>query len=125
MTAEVAREQAKQQMLSEVSTAIADFNRTSVVLQTQETVEINPNVLNIWSDPIAALTITFAAGNSRYADEYKIQFQCPSNASTDLHLPTSLKWVNDDPIEPEPGHVYQISVIDNLALYAGWEAQSE
>ena len=125
MTAEVARERAMQQMLSEVAAAIADFNRTRVVLQTQATVEINPNVLNLWSSPMAALTITFAAGDSRYADEYKIQFQCPSDAATDLHLPSSLKWVDDEPLEPEAGFIYQISVIDNLALYAGWEAQSE
>ena len=125
MTAEVARERAKQQMLADVAAAIADFNRTRVVLQTQATVEINPNVLNLWSSPMAALTITFAAGDSRYADEYKIQFQCPSDAATDLHLPSSLKWVDDEPLEPEAGFIYQISVIDNLALYAGWEAQSE
>lgn len=125
MEAEAARELASQQALTQIATAINDWNRTRVVEQTLGTVEIQPNVKNIWAQPMAELTITFAEGVAGYDNEYIIQFQCPSNAGTDLHLPASLKWVDDEPLEPEAGFIYQISVIDNLALYAGWEAQSE
>lgn len=106
----------------EVAVAIADFNRTKIVLQTESEVEINPNVKNIWRTAISELTITFAAGDSRYDDEYMIQFTCPANAGTILHLPSTLRWADDNPLEPEPGNTYQISVVDNFAIYAGWEA---
>lgn len=125
MEAEAARELASQQALTQIATAINDWNRTRVVEQTLWTVEIQPNVKNIWAQPMAELTITFAEGVAGYDNEYIIQFQCPSNAGTDLHLPASLKWVDDEPLEPEAGFIYQISVIDNLAVYAGWEAQIE
>ena len=120
--AELLREQAKNQMLQDVQTAIADFNRTRRVVQTLTEVEIQPNVKNIWVDPIAELTITFADGIEGYDNEYMIQFQCPDNEPTALTLPQGLQWVDDDPIELEPGWLYQISIIDNLAIYAGWEA---
>lgn len=120
--AELLREQAKSQMLQDVQTAIADFNRTRRVVQTLTEVEIQPNVKNIWVDPIAELTITFAEGISGYDNEYMIQFQCPDNEPTALTLPQGLQWVDDDPIDLQPGWLYQISIIDNLAIYAGWEA---
>lgn len=120
--AELLREQAKSQMLQDVQTAIADFNRTRRVVQTLTEVEIQPNVKNIWVEPVAELTITFAEGISGYDNEYMIQFQCPYNEPTSLTLPQGLQWVDDDPIELQPGWLYQISVIDNLAIYAGWEA---
>ena len=106
----------------DVSEAIADFNRTKIVLQTESEVEINPNVKNIWRTAISELTITFAAGDFRYDDEYMIQFTCPANAGTILHLPSTLRWADDNPISPEPSNTYQISVVDNLAIFAGWEA---
>ena len=120
--AELLREQAKNQMLQDVQTAIADFNRTRRVVQTLTEVEIQPNVKNIWVDPIAELTITFAEGISGYDNEYMIQFQCPDNEPTALTLPQGLQWVDDNPIDLQPGWLYQISIIDNLAIYAGWEA---
>jgi hypothetical protein len=52
------------------------------------------------------------------------QFTSPSDADTVLTLPGTVRWANDDPLEPEAGHTYQVSVVDNLAVYAGWEAQS-
>ena len=113
------------QAQADVAAAIADFNRTKIVLQTESEVEISPNVKNIWRTAISELTITFAAGDSRYDDEYMIQFTCPTESSTDLHLPSTVRWAEDNPLEPEPRWTYQISVVDNLAIYAGWEAASE
>ena len=113
------------QAQADVAAAIADFNRTKIVLQTESEVAIDPNVKNIWRTAIAELTITFAAGDSRYDDEYMIQFTCPTESGTTLHLPSTVRWAEDNPLEPEPGLTYQISVVDNLAIYAGWEAAQE
>lgn len=110
------------QAQSDVQTAINDFNRTRRVIQTESEVEINPNVKNIWSSPIPELTITFAAGVQGYDNEYMIEFTCPSDAATVLTLPSGLRWMDDDPLQPQPGYTYQISIIDNLAVFAGWEA---
>jgi hypothetical protein len=52
------------------------------------------------------------------------QFTCPSSAATTLTLPVTIRWANDDELEPEAGYTYQVSIVDNLAVYAGWEAQS-
>jgi len=106
----------------DVAEAIADFNRTKIVLQTENEVVINPNVKNIWRTPISELTITFAAGNPRYDDEYMIQFTCPTDSATVLTLPSGLRWADDYELEPQPGYTYQISIVDNLAIYAEWEA---
>jgi hypothetical protein len=98
-------------------------NKITVVNQSASSVAINPNVLNVWG-AISSLSITFSAGASDEVNEYMFQFTCPSNAGTILTLPDTVKWANDDELEPEPGHTYQVSILDNLALYAGWEAQS-
>lgn len=64
----------------------------------------------------------FASGASGYANEYIIDFTCPANAATELTLPSGIIWANDDELIPEPGTRYQISILDGLAIYAGWEA---
>lgn len=104
-----------------LQTAIDDWNRTRKVFQTESEVEIQPNVENIWSEPIAELTITFAEGVEGYANEYMIQFQCPDDAETVLHMPQSVVWMDKEPLDPEAGWMYQISIIDNMAVYAGWD----
>ncbi len=114
--------EAVSQAQSDVQTAINDWNRTRRVAQTESEVAIQPNVKNIWSSPMSELTITFVAGTAGYDNEYMIQFQCPSDSVTVLTLPSSVKWVNDEPIDLQEGWVYQVSIIDNLAVYAGWEA---
>lgn len=92
-----------------------------IVLQSSSTALIEPNKYNLWATPVAALEISFAAGISGYVNEYMFQFSCPSDAATELTLPNSVVWANDDELEPEAGHTYQVSVVNNLAIYAGWE----
>jgi hypothetical protein len=104
-----------------IKTGKAD--KVAIVQQSESSVAINPNVLNVWGE-ISSLAITFTAGSSREVNEYMFQFTCPSDAATTLTLPGTVRWANDDPLEPEAGHTYQVSVVDNLAVYAGWEAQS-
>lgn len=92
-----------------------------MIQQTDTTLAINPNVLNVWGT-VSSLAISFNAGASGAVNEYMIQFTCPSNAGTTLVLPSSVKWMNGDELEPEAGWTYQVSIVNNLAVYAGWEA---
>ena len=88
------------------------------VEQTSTTASIDPNVLNVWG-AVSTLSITFNTGQSGRLNEYMIQFTCPSNAATALTLPSSVIWLEEP--EFEAGWTYQISVVNNLAIYAGWE----
>jgi hypothetical protein len=98
-------------------------SKVTVVPQTNSTVAINPNVLNVWGE-VSNLVITFVEGTTGEVYEYMIQFTSPSDAGTSLTLPSAVRWANNDTLEPEAGYTYQVSIVDNLAVYAGWEAQS-
>lgn len=92
-----------------------------MIQQTDTTLSINPNVLNVWG-VVSSLAISFNAGASGAVNEYMIQFTCPSNSGTTLVLPSSVKWMNGDELEPEAGWTYQVSIVNDLAVYSGWEA---
>lgn len=95
-----------------------DFRNSQVSAQTLTTVSIRPNVLNVWGS-VQSLTISFIAGDVNDENEYKLQFQV-SGSNFQLNLPNSVTWVD----EPEwtNGYTYQVSILNNLAIYAGWEA---
>jgi hypothetical protein len=95
----------------------------TIVNQSASSAVIRPNVLNVWGET-STLSITFAEGSQGEVNEYMFQFTCPSNTGTILTMPVTVRWANDDELEPEPGYTYQVSIVDNLAIYAGWEAQS-
>jgi len=95
-----------------------------IVQQTGSDVSIGPNVLNVWPTPVASLRITFAAGVPGKANEYMMQFTCPSGQGTSLTLPQSVEWMNGETLDAEPGWTYQVSIVNNLAIYSGWEAAS-
>lgn len=96
-----------------------DFN-DKVVNHTNTTVSIKPNVLNVWG-AVNSLNISFTAGNSGDENEYKMQFKVNSNSFT-LTLPNGVKWVEEP--EWESGYTYQVSVLNGLALGAGWEGNA-
>ena len=97
--------------------------RPAGVSQSASSAQIAPNVLNRWGE-VGTLTVTFAAGTAGEVNEYMIEFTCPSSAATVLTLPSTVRWANDDELDPEAGYTYQISIVDNLAVYAGWEGGS-
>lgn len=91
-----------------------------MVSQSDTTLTIQPNVLNVWG-VVSSLAIDFVTGSAGSVNEYMIQFTCPAGSGTTLALPNSVKWMNGDVLEPEPGWTYQISIVNNLAVYSGWE----
>jgi hypothetical protein len=98
----------------------SDFSQQNIVIQTQETANIRPNVLNEWGT-VSALNITFTGGSEDAVNEYMLEFTV-SGGSFKLSLPSDVRWSQDP--EWEDGSTYQVSIVNNLALYASWEAVS-
>lgn len=97
----------------------SDFGTDNVVMQTADTVNIRPNVLNVWNTDKTQLNISFTSGSYGVVNEYMIQFQCGSTPTT-LNLPEEVRWVDDEPLICEENHVYQVSIVNGMAVGAGW-----
>lgn len=96
-------------------------NRTKKITQTETFLSIYPNVLNVWG-AVSGLTIAFQDGEAGRVNEYMLQFTV-SSADFDLILPSQVVW-SEEP-DWEVGRTYQVSIEDNLALYAEWEAAQQ
>ena len=82
---------------------------------------ILPNVLNKWEN-IKSLTIhSFQGAQEGCVNEYMLEFTV-SGDNFILTLPDGIRWIG----EPtwENGYTYQVSIVNNLAVFAGWEAQT-
>lgn len=103
----------------EYITYFSDLINENIVSQTADTVSIRPNVLNVWSQDKSLLTISFTTGAPNVVNEYMMQFQCGSTPTT-LILPEQVRWIDDEPLECEADHIYQVSIVNNMAVGAGW-----
>ena len=82
---------------------------------------IGPNVLHVWSG-IESLEITsFTGAVSGQVNEYNLQFVVDGN-DFEIDLPSGVEW-EEEP-EWEDGYTYQVSIINNLAIYAGWNTSA-
>lgn len=104
---------------------INDRRRTLIVEQDYYSVEIQPNTMNIWREPMSELNVFFASGIAGYENEYMIRFTCPADAPTVLWMPDVTHWANSTPLEPEKGLTYEVSVVDGLAAYAEYEIKEK
>ena len=80
------------------------------------TFELTPNVLHKWGE-VASLTLTFGAETQGIVNEYMFQFTSGAVA-TQLSLPETVKWTSTPEIAANT--VYQVSIVDNLAVIGGW-----
>lgn len=96
-----------------------DRDRRRITEQTSTTVTIQPNAFNHWATPISSLTLTLAAGTEGFANEYMLEFTVTGD-DFELSLPSDVRWL-EEPVW-EDGYTYQVSIQNNLALYAGWGA---
>lgn len=103
---------------------IANWRCTDVTIISEDTEvkeSILPNELNKWGK-IKSLTInSFQGAQEGYVNEYMLEFTVSGDDFT-LTLPEGVRWVE----EPtwENGYTYQVSIVNNLAVFAGWEAQT-
>lgn len=92
-----------------------------IVENTEEKEFILPNVLNKWGT-IESLTIdSFQGAQEGCVNEYMLEFTVRGDNFT-LTLPDGVRWIE----EPtwEDGYTYQVSIVNNLAVFAGWEVQT-
>lgn len=80
------------------------------------TFELTPNILHKWGE-VASLTLTLGAETPGIVNEYMFQFTSGATA-TQLSLPETVKWTSTPEIAANT--VYQVSIVDNLAVIGGW-----
>lgn len=95
----------------------SDTTGQIILYHTESVVAIRPNVFNKWGE-MPALNITLGPEVSNALNEYMIEFVSGETA-TELTFPDNIKWI-DDVLVPEPNTTYQISIVNGLAVYAGW-----
>lgn len=94
---------------------------TVITKTVQSVTGILPGPLYIWSQPVTTLLVDKAAGKSGRQNEYKLQFTVSGNTFTLTGtLVEGVRWI-DEP-DWEDGYTYQVSIMNGLAITAGWEA---
>lgn len=106
-----AKSHAKAVYLSNGKT-VEDAIEQPIIEQNETTVEIAPNVLNLWGE-VTSLDITLADADATKVNEYMFQFTSGETATT-LVLPAEIKWLSAPSIQANK--VYQVSIINNLAV---------
>lgn len=94
---------------------------TIIVEDTEEKEFILPNILNKWGTIRSLAIRSFQGAQEGCVNEYMLEFTVSGDDFT-LALPEGVRWTE----EPtwENGYTYQVSIVDNLAVFAGWEVQT-
>jgi hypothetical protein len=94
---------------------------TPVVVQTQATATIKPNVLNVWNagNQFSAIQIAFDTPKAGVVNEYHFRIAIEDSDFT-LTLPQGVTWADDEAPTYEDGTTLEVSVIENKALFAIW-----
>lgn len=99
-------------------------DRTKVIAQASAgtsslPISIKPNCLNRWATPVGALYVSLAQGTSGVVSEYMLEFTVTGDNFT-LRLPASVRWLDGEAPDWESGYTYQVSILNNMAISAGW-----
>ena len=78
------------------------------------TFTLTPNTFHVW-DEVESLTLSFGPEQSGVANEFVFQFISGATA-TSLTLPDDIKWANDSAPTIAENMIYQISVLNGLAI---------
>lgn len=94
---------------------------TIISENTEEKEFILPNILNKCGTIRSLAIHSFQGAQEGCVNEYMLEFTVSGDDFT-LALPEGVRWTE----EPtwENGYTYQVSIVDNLAVFAGWEAQT-
>lgn len=91
------------------------------VVSQSGSVTISPNIWNIWSGVNADLTITKGTDISGIVNEYIIRFTLGSSWMSGTNTITfsgwSLEWNGGSVPTWTADHIYEISIVDNIALW--------
>jgi hypothetical protein len=92
-----------------------------IVEQSDVSAVISPNVMNLWTSPVASLSIQFEPGTQGKVNEYKLEF-IVGGSSFAITLPSGVRWLGGEEPEWNDGYTYQVSIENSLAVGGGWPA---
>ncbi len=84
--------------------------------------EINPNQLYVFGE-VEKLHIVFKSGNTDYVNSFYFTFV--ARDMTMFTLPEEVKWGNDNEIVIEGGKQYEVSIVNNVALWSSAAVEAE
>lgn len=112
----VAKEETTQDILSAVNgIATSMYKGVPVVAQTTDAT-IAPNVWNVWGE-VASLTITKGTDINGVVNNYMVRFTALEGATITFNG-FSLSWFGGEAPTWTAGNTYEISIVDNIALWA-------
>lgn len=103
-----------------IYTALQNVTQKEITVTTSPVV-IEPNNLYKLGDR-TSLNVSFISGEEGILNEYMFEFTVVGD-SFSLTLPSTVKWIEE--LDFTPGYIYQISVVNNLAIGAGWEVSND
>lgn len=84
---------------------------------------LQPNTLYRWPSGFSELNISLEGGGGDELAEYMLEFVAGGEMSVRF-VDGDVRWAEGDEPEWEEGWTYQVSIVNGLALSAGWEAWS-
>lgn len=112
----VAKEETTQDILSAVNgIATSMYKGVPVVSQTTDAT-IAPNVWNVWGE-VTSLTITKGTDIDGIVNNYMVRFTALEGATITFNG-FSLSWFGGEAPTWAAGNTYEISIVDNIALWA-------
>lgn len=115
---------------NKVVTGAIEQLKTKIVNQTASEVTIQPNVMNVWTVPVSNLTITKDknADTEGIVNNYMIRFTVAGEGTPDIRFDwggEEIQWYGGNEIEFVNGNTYEISIVNNIALWAEFEPKAE
>lgn len=106
--------------IDNINARLAAGDPTPVVAQSLTTATIQPNRLNRWGT-VNSLAITLQpSGVSGVSDEFMLEFTVGSSQFTLTFGSSTIRWAQEP--DWQEGYTYQVSIENDLAIYAEWEA---
>lgn len=98
---------------------LLDEKNTKIINQTASEVTIQPNAMNVWGE-VASLDITKGTDIAGIVNNYMVRFKAGEGCVVNF-LGFTLQWYGGDVPTWTAGNTYEISIVDNIALWAEFE----
>lgn len=107
---------------------LAAKTTTPIVLHDSNEVTIQPNVMNVWGEEVTSLKITKGTEISGIVNNFMIRFTVAGEGTPDIQFDwdeEEIQWYGGNEIEFVNGNTYEISIVNNIALWAEFEPKAE
>lgn len=113
---------------NKVVTGAIEQLKTKIVNQTASEVTIQPNVMNVWTVPVSNLKVIKGDNIEGIVNNYMIRFTVAVEGTPDIRFDwgkEEIQWYGGNEIEFVNGNTYEISIVNNIALWAEFEPKAE